>query len=238
MSSPSCSRYRASNSGSEQNRYLDTSIGPVELVRDPRIEAIRHAADYKFRTAGAIFLNSEGAAVQFDDLDFDRQVSLLCYYTFPVDGEEVRRAYDGRAQRARRVAGGEDAEMEDVIAEGRDWGSGEREMEPALAPGPQGGTGALDGEGSVSEDRLPTPYERLIWTDDSKRMVRRCQPGVERWWHPSKTRRAERVTAVEGNEVGLHTSYARGFDRYVQAEHRERWRTDIKFRSSVERILE
>ena len=104
-----------------------------------------------------------------------------------------------------------------------------RSQQPIAVSGPAGE--------SAGRSR-PAVYERLIWEDERKTQIRRRQPGVECWWHPSKTRSAERMQKIKDLGLDVFTPYARDVKRRQQLELQERWETHIVVRSQVERVLE
>jgi hypothetical protein len=60
----------------------------------------------------------------------------------------------------------------------------------SLHPTPTATTGPPGESQSVQPRPRRTPYEIVAYVDGPKPQVRRRQPGIERTWHPSKSRRA------------------------------------------------
>jgi hypothetical protein len=70
---------------------------------------------------------------------------------------------------------------------------------------------------------LPTPYEIVSYTDDTRTVVRRRQPSIERNWHASKCRKPLSGMvwdAVGGERGGVYTKAALHFGPKKQAEMR------------------
>ena len=81
-------------STSPNNNNFASFLHTFQTISDLKTEAIRLEAERRFRGAGAVFQNSKGKAVRFDDLDFDRLVALMNYYTSPMQPELVEKDLD------------------------------------------------------------------------------------------------------------------------------------------------